>query len=102
MLNPSAFSRGASAGDNRIFVYEISGMQQNEETNRSDCQIRTSSNTFLQVPLNRMNQTSQRISRLGGKIVSIHPLDAASPPPQQAAAKKSQQSKARKDNQAHE
>ncbi len=91
MLNPSGFSRGTAAGDNRIFVYEISGMQQNDETNRSDHQIRTSSNTFLQVPLNRMNQTSQRIARLGGKIVSIHPLDAASPSLQQAATKRSPQ-----------
>lgn len=82
MLGQSAFSRGSSVtSENRIFVYEVTGLQQNEVTNRCDSQIRTSSNTFMQVPLSRMNETMQRIVNLGGKIVSIHPLDeiAAAP-----------------------
>jgi phycocyanin-associated, rod len=76
MLGQSPFSRNSSAtADNRIFVYEVTGLQQNEVTNQSEHQIRTSSSTFIQVPLNRMNATMQRIVNLGGKIVSIRPLD---------------------------
>jgi phycocyanin-associated, rod len=75
MLGQSAFSRGSSAtSDNRIFVYEVAGLQQNNITDRSDCQIRTSASTFVQVPYNRMNEKMQQILRMGGTIVSIHPL----------------------------
>jgi hypothetical protein len=35
------------------------------------------SSTFMQVPLDRMTETMQRIVRLGGKIVSIHPLNGS-------------------------
>ncbi len=81
MLGQSSISRGSSVtADNRIFVYEVTGFQQNDATTGSDAQIRTSSNTFIQVPLNRMNETMQRIVRLGGKIVGIRPLS-----PQNAA-----------------
>jgi phycocyanin-associated, rod len=76
MLGQSAFSRGSSStADNRIFVYEVTGLQQNEVTSQCEHQIRTSSSTFIQVPLNRMNATMQRIVNLGGRIVSIHPLE---------------------------
>jgi hypothetical protein len=60
-------------------IYEVAGLQQNAVTNQQDRQIRNSSNTFVQVPLDRMNETMQQITKLGGKIVSIHPLDGASP-----------------------
>jgi phycocyanin-associated, rod len=80
MLGHSSFSRGSmTTSNNRLFVYEVSGLQQNAETDRCEHQIRTSSNTFMQVPLDRMNETMQRIVRLGGKIVNIHPLNAVSP-----------------------
>ena len=76
MLGQSSISRkSSSTSDNRIFVYEVTGLQQNAVTNQCDHQIRTSSSTFMQVPLDRMNETMQRIVRLGGKIVSIHPLN---------------------------
>ncbi len=75
MLGQSSISRNSSATtDNRIFVYEVTGLQQNAMTNQCDRQIRTSSNTFVQVPLDRMNDTMRRIVRLGGKIVGIHSL----------------------------
>jgi phycocyanin-associated, rod len=75
MLGQSSISRNSSATtDNRIFVYEVTGLQQNAVTNQCNHQIRTSSNTFVQVPLDRMNETMQRIVRLGGKIVGIHSL----------------------------
>jgi phycocyanin-associated, rod len=74
MLGQSAFTRGSSAtADNRIYVYEVTGLQQNDAT-QSNVQIRTSANTFMQVPYNRMNEKMQQILRMGGKIVSIHPL----------------------------
>jgi phycocyanin-associated, rod len=77
MLGQSAFSRGSSAtADNRIFVYEVSGLQQNNITVQSDSQIRTSANTFVQVPYNRMNDKMQQILRMGCKIVGVHPLGA--------------------------
>jgi len=38
--------------------------------------IRSSATVFFTVPENRMNQEMQRITRLGGKIVSIQPLNA--------------------------
>jgi phycocyanin-associated, rod len=75
MLGQSSFSRGSSAtADNRIFIYEVTGLQQNDITVRSDSQIRTSASTFVQVPYNRMNEKMQQILRMGGKIVSIQPL----------------------------
>lgn len=77
MLGQLAFSRGSSAtADNRIFVYEVSGLQQNNITVQSDSQIRTSANTFVQVPYNRMNEKMQQILRMGCKIVGVHPLGA--------------------------
>ena len=80
MLGQSAFSRGSSAtADNRIFVYEVTGLQQNDITVQSDSQIRTSASTFVQVPYNRMNEKMQQILRMGGKIVGIHPLGATPP-----------------------
>jgi phycocyanin-associated, rod len=75
MLGQSGFSRGLSAtADNRIFVYEVTGLQQNEVTVRAESQIRTSANTIVQVPFNRMNEKTQQILRMGGKIVNIYPL----------------------------
>jgi hypothetical protein len=90
MLGQSAFSRGSSVTpDNRIFVYEVTGLQQNEVTTQFDHQIRNSSSIFMQVPLNRMNATMQRIVNLGGKIVSIRPLHQESAAA--APAKKSEE-----------
>ncbi len=74
MLGQAAFTRGSSeTANSRIFVYEVSGLQPNAAT-QSNVRIRTSANTFMQVPYNRMNEKMQQILRLGGKIVSIHPL----------------------------
>ena len=41
----------------------------------------------MQVPLDRMNETMQRMTKLGGKIVSIHPLDAIAPSAESAPRK---------------
>jgi phycocyanin-associated, rod len=75
MLGQSSFFRGAgSTADNRIFVYEVTGLQQNEVTTQCDYQIRQGGNTLIQVPLNRMNEAMQRVVNSGGKIVSIRTL----------------------------
>jgi phycocyanin-associated, rod len=81
MLGQAAFTRGSSATANsRIFVYEVSGLPQNNAT-QSNVQIRTSANTFMQVPYNRMNEQMQQILRMGGKIVNIYPLGEKPPSP---------------------
>ncbi|MBF2065648.1 MAG: phycobilisome linker polypeptide [Calothrix sp. C42_A2020_038] len=59
---------------NRYFRYEVVGLRQNEETDKTDYDIRSSASTFITVPYNRMNSEMQRITRLGGKIVGIEPL----------------------------
>jgi ferredoxin--NADP+ reductase len=62
--------------NNRIFVYEVVGLSQNEQTDKREYPIRQSGTVWLKVPYNRMNQEMQRISRLGGRIVSIKPLNS--------------------------
>jgi sulfite reductase alpha subunit-like flavoprotein len=75
----TAFSGGTaySPSSARVFVYEVAGLRQNEETTKTNYQIRHSSNVFIKVPYNQMNREMQRITRMGGQIVSIKPLDAA-------------------------
>lgn len=58
----------------RYFRYEVTGLHQNEVTDRQDHAIRSSASVFITVPFNRMNEETQRITRLSGKIVSIQPL----------------------------
>ena len=65
---------GVSELNNRIFVYEVTGLSQNEMTIRSQSPIRTSHSQFFQVPFSRMSQEMQRILRLGGELVNIQPL----------------------------
>jgi len=60
---------------NRLFLYEVSGLSQNTETDKMDYPIRRSGNTYITVPYSRMNQEMQRITRMGGTIVSIQPLE---------------------------
>ena len=75
MLGTSVINgRSSSLAGNRIFVYEVTGLKQNDENDLNKYAFRTSGSVFIQVPYNRMNQEMLRISRMGGKIVSIHPL----------------------------
>ncbi|QKQ77558.1 phycobilisome linker polypeptide [Nostoc sp. TCL240-02] len=60
----------------RNFRYEVVGLRQSEETDKTNYPIRSSGSVLITVPENRMNQEMQRITRLGGKIVSIQPLNA--------------------------
>jgi sulfite reductase alpha subunit-like flavoprotein len=61
---------------NRVFVYEVAGLRQNDETDQNTYAIRQSGSTFVKVPYSRMNEEMQRITRLGGRIVSIKPLSS--------------------------
>jgi hypothetical protein len=71
MLGQFALTGAAS---NRIFIYEVEGLQQNEQTENNCYPVRNSSTILLQVPYSRMNYEMRRISRLGGRIVNIRPL----------------------------
>ena len=64
----------ASPSGNRFFRYEVVGLRQSDETEKTGYQIRSSSSQFVVVPYNRMNQEMQRLTRMGAKIVSIQPL----------------------------
>jgi len=78
MYSPSISGVAAnSKSGSRIFVYEVEGMRQNQATDQTSHQIRRSGNVFISVPYDRMNQEMRRITRMGGKIVSIRPLNGA-------------------------
>ncbi|MDX2239559.1 MAG: phycobilisome linker polypeptide [Leptolyngbyaceae cyanobacterium bins.302] len=76
MLNQSALGAAANTeSGSRLFRYEVVGLRQNAETDKTNYPIRRSGSTFITVPYDRMNEAMQRITRLGGKIVSIQPVD---------------------------
>jgi ferredoxin--NADP+ reductase len=76
MYNPSVSGGNASSvAGSRLFLYEVQGLRQNAETDQMNTSIRKSGSVFLTVPYTRMNQEMQRITRMGGKIVSIRPLE---------------------------
>ncbi|MCS6813779.1 MAG: phycobilisome linker polypeptide [Cyanobacteria bacterium] len=62
----------------RSFRYEVVGLRQNEETDQMSFPIRSSASVFITVPYSRMNEEMQRITRMGGKIVSISPIGSTS------------------------
>ncbi|NJP10882.1 MAG: phycobilisome linker polypeptide [Leptolyngbyaceae cyanobacterium RU_5_1] len=75
MLGQSALTRASSSSlDSRIFVYEVEGLRQNDQTSNNSYPVRNSSNILIQVPYNRMNDEMRRITRLGGRIVGIRSL----------------------------
>ncbi len=70
---------GGSSGSpskNRVFVYEVTGLKQNESNDNNNYQFRSSSSVFVRVPYNRKNEEMQRIGKMGGTIVNIQPLDS--------------------------
>lgn len=67
---------GNTISGSRCFRYEVVGLHQNEQTAQTNYAIRSSGSVFITVPYNRMNEEMQRITRLGGKIVSIEPLSS--------------------------
>ncbi|MEL6397909.1 MAG: phycobilisome linker polypeptide [Cyanobacteria bacterium J06607_6] len=75
MLGQYATSQ-ASSIDSRIFVYEVTGLAQNEVTDSQQFAIRSSDRQQMQVPFHRMNEVMRRITKLGGEIVNIRPLNS--------------------------
>jgi hypothetical protein len=77
MLGKSgAFGTSSSPAAARTFVYEVRGMQQNDLTDNNAYPFRTSDSVFISVPYQRMNEEMRRITRMGGQIVGIRPLEA--------------------------
>ncbi|MEH2454830.1 ferredoxin--NADP reductase [Nostoc sp.] len=77
MYNQGAVEGAANTElGSRVFVYEVVGLRQREETDQTNYPIRKSGSVFIRVPYNRMNQEMRRITRLGGTIVSIQPITA--------------------------
>lgn len=74
-MNNQGAVEGAAITSNgsRIFVYEVVGLRSSDDTEQTSYPIRKSGSEFIKVPYNRMNQEMRRITRLGGKIVSIQP-----------------------------
>lgn len=79
MIGQSALRTSVSSSDNRIFIYEVEGLRQNEQTENQNYPVRNSGTILIQVPYSRMNDEMRRITRLGGTIVNIRPLDAQEP-----------------------
>jgi ferredoxin--NADP+ reductase len=74
-LGDTSIYTSLTASDDRLFVYEVEGLSQNTETDNLDYSIRQSGSVFFTVPYSRMNQEMRRITRLGGRIASIKPLN---------------------------
>ena len=76
MLGRSVINgRSSSPSNNRVFVYEVTGLKQSQENDSNSYAFRSSSNMFISVPYNRMNEEMQRIGKMGGTIVSIQSLE---------------------------
>lgn len=75
MMGSAYTNANLSPSSSRVFVYEVSGLRQNEETDKTNYPIRRSGNVYIKVPYNRMNEEMRRITRMGGQIVNIHPDD---------------------------
>ncbi|MEO1005324.1 MAG: phycobilisome linker polypeptide [Cyanobacteria bacterium J06638_38] len=76
MLGSSVLGGGTSSpSKNRVFVYEVTGLKQNETNDNNNYQFRSSSSIFVSVPYSRMNEEMQRIGKMGGTIVNIQSLD---------------------------
>jgi phycocyanin-associated rod protein len=66
-----------SPSSNRVFVYEVTGLKQNDNNDGNNYSIRSSDSVFVQVPYSRMNEEMRRLTRMGGKIVGICSVDGS-------------------------
>lgn len=62
-----------TGANGRVFIFEVEGIRQGENTDKLNFPIRRSGVVHITVPFERMNQEMRRIGRLGGKIVNIRP-----------------------------
>jgi phycocyanin-associated rod protein len=69
-------SRNSDAGS-RYFRYEVAGLRKGVETDGVAYELRSSGNVLITVPFSRMNEEMQRITRMGGVIVSIQAAETA-------------------------
>ncbi|MDY6936516.1 MAG: phycobilisome linker polypeptide [Cyanobacteriota bacterium] len=89
MYNPSAAGANSTISGSRLFVYEVEGLGQSDTSNDNCATVRRSGKQFYTVPYNRMNSEMKRFTRMGGKILSIRPLDESNGNSQAASAKPS-------------
>jgi ferredoxin--NADP+ reductase len=73
MFNPSASGSANSLSGNRLYRYEVVGLR-NSGSNGQQAPLRSSGNTFFNVPYDRMGQFMLQIAKAGGKIVNIFPV----------------------------
>ena len=78
--SPLIGGSSSSPAKNRVFVYEVTGLRQNEDNDGNSFDFRSSSSVFVRVPYNRMNEEMLRIGKMGGTIVGIKPLDSSNQP----------------------
>ncbi|MDJ1182737.1 ferredoxin--NADP reductase [Roseofilum casamattae] len=71
---------------NRLFQFEVVGLNPGSTAQTQSCSVRQSGSIFITVPYARMNQEMRRISRLGGTIVNIQPLDGQRQPTASASS----------------
>ena len=84
MYSPSAIGNASgSAAGNRLFRYEVSGLCADWG---SPAPTRQSGSVFITVPYSRMQEELRRITNLGGKILSITPMNGSSQPAPAAPA----------------
>jgi ferredoxin--NADP+ reductase len=77
MNNPSTTNSTAySASGDRIFLYEVVGLWQDPGNPNRIPPIRQSGSVLITASYDRMSATMQRITRMGGKIISVKPLGA--------------------------
>ncbi len=89
MYNPSVAGANSTMSGSRLFVYEVEGLGPSNTPNSNGSPVRKSGKQSYTVPYNRMNEEMKRITRLGGKILSIRPLNESSGDSQAASANSS-------------
>jgi ferredoxin--NADP+ reductase len=74
MYNPRTTGNVTSSSDSRLYVYEVEGLGQSGQASGMKASVRRSGTVSFTVPYARMQQEFRRITKLGGKIVSIRPV----------------------------
>jgi phycocyanin-associated rod protein len=63
----------SGAATNRVFLYEVSGLKQNDQNDKNAYPVRLSGSVFIPVPYQRMNEEMQRITRMGEQSSVLSP-----------------------------
>jgi ferredoxin--NADP+ reductase len=87
MFNPSASGLANTLAENRLYRFEVAGMQ---NFNGAQVPIRSSGSAFFTVPYGRMSQFMKRIQAMGGKILNITAVDGEGTPVTPSAPMKSE------------